>query len=423
MKPRKCAGVLHETLPNGLRVIVEPLKEFSSVSIGVWVLTGSRDEVEAQSGITHFIEHLAFKGTPGRDARQIALEIDSLGGSLNAFTGKEFTSFYARVLGEGLPQALSVLSDITLNSIFDQDDINRERDVILQEISMVDDTPDDFIHDLHCREFWSDHSLGRPILGTQGSLEVIARDDIVSFHNTYFLADRMIITAAGALDPEGFLRDVSGIFSHLDPCPISYTRFLPDETPGLCVQERPVEQVHFCVGYPGLKVGDERRYAMSLLNTVLGGGMSSRLFQKIREEYGLAYSVYSYHSAYQDTGMQTIYCGTSRDGFPKALQIVREETRDFIAQPVPESELATAKLQLKGNLLLGLESTGNRMNQLARNEIYFGRQISSEEIEEGINAVTAQEIRDLSSDLFRDDRMALTVIGPISEEEVREVRG
>ena len=201
MKPRKCAGVLHETLPNGLRVIVEPLKEFSSVSIGVWVLTGSRDEVEAQSGITHFIEHLAFKGTPGRDARQIALEIDSLGGSLNAFTGKEFTSFYARVLGEGLPQALSVLSDITLNSIFDQDDINRERDVILQEISMVDDTPDDFIHDLHCREFWSDHSLGRPILGTQGSLEVIARDDIVSFHNTYFLADRMIITGSNRVAP------------------------------------------------------------------------------------------------------------------------------------------------------------------------------------------------------------------------------
>jgi len=397
--------------------------EFSSVSLGVWALTGSRDEAAALSGITHFVEHLAFKGTPGRDARQIALEIDSLGGSLNAFTGKEFTSFYARILGENLSQALSVLSDITLNSLFDQDDMHKERDVILQEISMVDDTPDDCIHDLHCREFWSDYSLGMPILGTKESLETMVKDDIVSYHGAHFLADRMIVTAAGALDPKVFLEEVSGIFSNLAPSPNPFPRSLPKETPGLCVQERPVEQVHFCVGYPGLKVVDERRYAMSLLNTVLGGGMSSRLFQKIREEYGLAYSVYSYHSAYQDTGMQTVYCGTSRDGFPKALQIVREEIRDLITEPVPEKELATAKLQLKGNLLLGLESTGNRMNQLARNEIYYGRQVSAKEIEEGINAVTGEQIRDLSSDLFKEDQMALTVIGPISKEEVCEIRG
>ena len=423
MKPKQCADVHHDTLPNGLRVIVEPLKEFSSVSLGVWALTGSRDEAAALSGITHFIEHLAFKGTPERDARQIALEIDSLGGSLNAFTGKEFTSFYARVLGENLSQALSVLSDITLNSLFDQDDMHRERDVILQEISMVDDTPDDCIHDLHCREFWSDYSLGMPILGTKESLETMVKDDVVSYHGTHFLADRMIVTAAGALDPKVFLEEVSGIFSNLAPSPNPLPRSLPKETPALYVQERPVEQVHFCVGYPGLKVVDERRYAMSLLNTVLGGGMSSRLFQKIREEYGLAYSVYSYHSAYQDTGMQTVYCGTSRDGFPKALQIVREEIRDLITEPVPEKELATAKLQLKGNLLLGLESTGNRMNQLARNEIYYGRQVSAKEIEEGINAVTGEQIRDLSSDLFKEDQMALTVIGPISKEEVCEIRG
>jgi len=423
MNQKRESVIFEEKLPNGLKVIVEPLKEFSSVSIGVWVLVGSRDEVEVQSGITHLIEHLAFKGTPRRNARQIALEIDSMGGSLNAFTGKEFTSFYAKVLGESLPQALDVLSDITLNSLFSPVDISREKDVILQEINMVDDTPDDYIHDLHCREFWPGHSLGMPILGTQESLQGLSREEVISFHGNHFRADKILLTAAGSLDPETFFREISEAFSDLGECKNKLPRFQPREVPGLCVQERPVEQVHFCVGYPGLKYADERRYVMSLLNTVLGGGVSSRLFQKIREEYGLAYSVFSYHSAYQDTGMHTIYCGTSRDGFPQVLDIISEETKDLISRPIPEDELATAKLQLKGNLLLGLESTGNRMNQLARNEIFFGRQVGVGEIEEGIDAVTPGQIRDLSLEMFREDHMALTVIGPISEAEVREIRG
>lgn len=423
MKAERSAAISTKTLPNGLKIVVEPLSEFASVSVGVWVLAGSRDERSEQSGITHFIEHLAFKGTLNRNARQIALEIDSLGGSLNAFTGKEHTSFYARVLGESLPKAMDVLSDITLNCLFRQEDITREKDVILQEISMVEDTPDDVIHDLHCREFWSDNGLGMPILGTQESLTPINREEIASYHRDSFLANRIIITAAGALEPERFFEEVSRTFSDLPPSHDRVSRSLPVETPRIYVQERPVEQIHFCVGYSGLRVVDDRRYVMALLNTVLGGSMSSRLFQKIREEYGLAYSVYSYHSSYQDTGMQTIYCGTSREGFPKALEIIREEAGNLIAQPIPEDELSTAKLQLKGNLLLGLESTGNRMNQLARNEIYYGRQMSTREIEEGIDAVVPEQIQDLAADLFRDDGMALTVIGPISEEEVREIRG
>jgi predicted Zn-dependent peptidase len=423
MKERRREDVSSEKLPNGLRVIVEPLREFSSVSIGVWVLTGSRDEQDAQSGITHFIEHLAFKGTPDRDAKRIALEIDSLGGSLNAFTGKEFTSFYTRVLGESLPQAMDILSDIILNCLFDHDNIVKEKDVILQEISMVEDTPDDLIHDLHCSKFWSGHSLGMPILGTQESLVPLEREDIIAYHEEHFIADRIIVTAAGVLEPENFLAEVSKYFADLPANHAPVSRSLPHDTPGIYVQERPVEQVHFCVGYPGLRMADDRRYAMAVLNTVLGGGMSSRLFQKIREDYGLAYSVYSYHSTYQDTGMQTVYCGTSRDGFAKALQIIREESQSFAAGAVREDELNTAKLQLKGNLLLGLESTGNRMNQLARNEIYFGRQVSPKDIEDGIDAVTSEQIRMLASDLFMEDRMALTVIGPISEEEVREIRG
>lgn len=402
---------------------MEPLREFSSVSLGIWALVGSRDETAAQSGITHLIEHLAFKGTPRRDARKIALEIDSMGGSLNAFTGKEFTSFYARVLGESLPLAVDLLSDITLNSGFGGDDIEREREVILQEICMVDDTPDDVIHDLHCQEYWPDHSLGMPVLGTQESLRGLSREEVVSFHGAHFRADRMLVTAAGNLDPEELIRMLSEAFSGLERSRVPLSRTLPKDVPGLCVQQRPVEQVHFCIGYPGLKYADEQRYVMSLLNTVLGGGVSSRLFQKIREERGLAYSVFSYQSAHEDTGMHTIYCGTSREGFGEAMRLIGEETEDLMTRLIPEDELDTARLQLKGNLLLGLESTGNRMNQLARNAIFFGRQISTKEIEEGIDNVTAQQIRDLSLQTFQKDRTSLTVIGPISEDEVREIRG
>jgi len=423
MTSRSGTGVVKEILPNGLRVIIEPLREFSSVGMGIWVLAGSRDEEASQSGISHLIEHLTFKGTSRRTAKQIALETDSLGGSLNAFTSKEFTSFYARVLGENLSQSMDLLSDITLNSQFTAQELSKEKDVILQEISMVEDTPDDLIHDLHCQEFWADQSLGRPILGTPDSLMSLTRDQILDFHANSYRAGQMIITASGALEPDRFLREVEDAFGGLErgdqPVPLGPTR----ATPGVCVKYRPIEQVHTCIGCQGLAADDERRYVMYLLNTILGGGMSSRLFQKIREEYGLAYSVYSYHSAYQDTGVHTVYCGTSVDGFPKSMEIIREETQRLTAEKVLDVELATCKRQLKGNLLLGLESTSNRMNQLARNEIFSARHVTPEEIGEGIEAVTADDIRDLASILFQKDAFAVTVIGPVSEAEVHEIVG
>ncbi len=422
MTARSGAGVVKEILPNGLRVIIEPLREFSSVSMGLWILTGSRDEKIDQSGISHLIEHLAFKGTSRRTAKQIALEIDSFGGSLNAFTSKEFTSFYARVLGESLSQSLDVLTDITLNSVFAAQELSKEKDVILQEISMVEDTPDDLIHDLHCQEFWADQSLGRPILGTPDSLSLITRDHVLDFHANRYRAGQMILTASGALEADKFFSEVRDAFGDLEkgdqPIPRESTRV----TPGICVKNRPIEQVHCCIGHEGLAADDERRYVMYLLNSVLGGGMSSRLFQKIREEYGLAYSVYSYHSAYLDTGIHTVYCGTSEDGFPKTLEIIREETQRLTEEKVLDIELTTCKRQLKGNLLLGLESTGNRMNQLARNEIYSGRHVTPEEIGEGIEAVTADDIRELASILFQKDS-SVTVIGPVSEAEVHELVG
>jgi len=422
MTARSGAGVVKEILPNGLRVIIEPLREFSSVSMGLWILTGSRDEKIDQSGISHLIEHLAFKGTSRRTAKQIALEIDSFGGSLNAFTSKEFTSFYARVLGESLSQSLDVLTDITLNSVFAAQELSKEKDVILQEISMVEDTPDDLIHDLHCQEFWADQSLGRPILGTPDSLSLITRDHVLDFHANRYCAGQIILTASGALEADKFFSEVRDAFGDLEkgdqPIPRESTRV----TPGICVKNRPIEQVHCCIGHEGLAADDERRYVMYLLNSVLGGGMSSRLFQKIREEYGLAYSVFSYHSAYLDTGIHTVYCGTSEDGFPKTLEIIREETQRLTEEKVLDIELTTCKRQLKGNLLLGLESTGNRMNQLARNEIYSGRHVTPEEIGEGIEAVTADDIRELASILFQKDS-SVTVIGPVSEAEVHELVG
>lgn len=423
MTARSGAGVVKEILPNGLNVIIEPLREFSSVSMGVWVLAGSRDEEISHSGISHLIEHLAFKGTSRRSAKQIALEIDNLGGSLNAFTSKEFTSFYARVLGESLSQAVDMIADITLNSVFADQELSKEKDVILQEISMVEDTPDDLIHDLHCQSFWADQGLGRPILGTQSSLMSVGRNQILDFHSNRYCAGQMIITASGDLDPDTFLNEVQSAFGDLeegkDPVPRGSTRATPD----ICVKNRAVEQVHCCVGYEGLAADSERRYVMYLLNTILGGGMSSRLFQKIREEYGLAYSVYSYHSAFQDTGIHTVYCGTSVDGFPKTLEIIRQEIQRLADEKVSESELQTCKRQLKGNLLLGLESTSNRMNQLAKNEIYSGRHITPEEIGEGIEAVTSGDIRDLASTLFTGKNPAITVIGPVSEAEVHEIAG
>lgn len=423
MTARSGEGVVKEILPNGLRVIMEPLREFSSVSIGIWVLAGSRDEKISQSGISHLIEHLVFKGTSRRTAKQIALEIDSLGGSLNAFTSKEFTSFYARILGESLSQSLDVLADITLNSAFSENELSKEKDVILQEISMVEDTPDDLIHDLHCQEFWADQALGRPILGTHTSLNLVARDHVLDFHSSRYRAGQMIVTASGALEPENFMREIEGTFGALEAGEDSGERTLTRGTPGVCVKERPVEQLHCCVGYGGLSADDDRKYAMYLLNTLLGGGMSSRLFQRIREDQGLAYSVYSYHSAYEDTGLHTVYFGTSVEGFPAAFDITSEEIMKLVSEKVPEQELQTCKRQLKGNLLLGLESTAHRMNQLAKNEIYSGRHVTPEEISDGIESVSPGHIRDLAMALYGGKKPAVTVIGPVSEAQVHDVAG
>lgn len=423
MAARSSVGIIRETLPNGLRVIVEPLRDFSSVCVGLWVLTGSRDEDPGFAGVSHLIEHLSFKGTATRSAKQIALEIDSLGGTLNAFTGKELTSYYAKVLGDSLPQALDVLSDVTINSAFREEDIDRERDIILQEISMVEDAPEDFVHDLHSREFWSSNSLGQPILGTVSSLGSIDRESVLSHYNERYRAGSMILTAAGNIDPEGFIKELDRYFGSLNGGEAPEVRICPKATLGTSVLNRSLEQVHLCAGFEGLAVNDERRYGLFLLNAIFGGGMSSRLFQKIREEHSLAYSVFSYLSAYEDSGMLTVYCGTSDEGFPKTMELIKQEAERLAAEPVSENELAVAKRQLKGNLLLGQESTSNRMSQLARNEIFYGRQITPDQIAVDIEAVTREEILQIASSIIDLEKMAVTIIGPVSEDCLDEIRG
>ncbi len=416
-------SVVRHVLSNGLRVFVQRLSGFSSAAVGVFALTGSRDEAEGRGGASHFVEHLAFKGTTRRSARAIAEEIDLLGGTLNAFTSKEFTSFYARVLGESLPQAFDVISDIALHPLLAEEDIAREREVILQEISMVEDTPEDLVHDLLIEHFWPGHPLGRPIMGTAGSLGALDRPAIADFHSRSYRPAGLLVAAAGDLDPEGFLREVEDRFAGLAAGEPGPARTPPRSAPSLRLVRRELEQVHFCAAFEGIPLVSRSRYALHLLNTVLGGGMSSRLFQSIREERGLAYSVYSYHSSFADAGIETIYCGTSPDKFSQVMDLILLETSRLASERLSDEELSAAKTQLKGNLLLGMESTSNMMNHLARNEIYFGRQITPEEVAQGIMAVSAEEVRDLAAGLLDRRHLAVTVIGPLEEGALDGLRG
>ncbi len=407
--------VVRRVLANGLRVLVQPLSGFTSAAVGIFILSGSRDEDPAAAGVSHFIEHLAFKGTPRRSARAIAEETDRLGGTLNAVTGKEYTSYYARVLGESLPQALDLLADLVRNPLFAEEDLGKEREVILQEISMVEDTPEDLVHDLLMERVWPGHSLGRPIMGTADTLRGLDRPAVSSFHGARYRPGSMLVAAAGRVDPDAFIAEVERHFGNMAPVPEAPPRLTPRTVPNLSLTRRDLEQVHLCAAFDSLRVDDERRYVLHLLNTVLGGGMSSRLFQSVREERGLAYSVYSYTSAFSDSGLLTIYCGTSPERFREVLDLCLQESERMGREEMSAQELASAKMQLKGNLLLGLESTSNLMNHSVRNEVHFGRQVSPDEMAAGIEAVTASQVRELAAGLLRRESLAVTVIGPLTE--------
>jgi predicted Zn-dependent peptidase len=402
-------------LDNGIRVITENIPYAHSVSIGIWVTTGSRHERLEINGVAHFIEHLLFKGTAKRTALDIAREIDSVGGVLNAFTGREYVCYYAKILSEYLPKAVDLLSDIFLNSIFDPDEIEKERKVILQEIWMLKDTPDNYIHDLFYQNFWKSHPLGMSILGSEESVESLTRDIIMASRNDRFRAEDIIITAAGKVEHNELLILLNGLFSDVPHGSFNGASHIPFYEKKVEVVDKDLEQIHLCLGTKALPQNHPSRYESYILNTVLGGSMSSRLFQEIRENQGLAYSIYSYITSHSDAGSMVIYAGTSHEKMLEVIEITLSEIRKLKTEQVLAQELVLAKEHLKGNLLLSLESCDNLMTRLAKNEIYFGRHATIEEITSGIEKVTSESLMDLSNELFVDNCFTLQIIGKSSD--------
>src|SRR5229473_4497377 len=409
---KEVRNIRRQKLPNGLTVITEQMQHIRSASIGIWLQTGSRDEDAEWNGISHFIEHMVFKGTKHRTAEEIARQVDSIGGNMDAFTAKECICFNVKVLDEHVPIALDILSDLVLNPVFDAADITRERGVILEEIKMDEDNPDYLVHEIFTQNFWKDHPLGKPILGTKETVRSFEQEKLFNFYRQRFSPNNMIISAAGNLNHHAFVQLIKERFSGLDRVPNGFHLPAPTVTPRVITRnKKSLEQVQLCLGVPSHPISDEKRYVSYVLNTVLGGGMSSRLFQKIREEQGLVYSIYSDLNPYRDTGCLSVYAGTSTEAIPKVVDSVLTEFREMKGELIPEEELRRAKDQLKGSLMLSLESSTSRMSNLARQEMYFERFFSLDETIEQIEMVTADEIAEMSQQLFQPERVAVTVLG------------
>lgn len=402
-------------LPNGLVVITETMQNVRSVSVGIWVRNGSRREVRSENGLAHFLEHMVFKGTERRSAEDIAREMDSVGGMLDAFTSKEQICFNAKVLDEHLPIAFDVLADLVLRPKLDNADVKKERQVVLEEIKMDLDNPEYLLHDLFTRGFWPDHSLGRPILGTPETVRNFDRDALLKRFQNWFAPDHIVVTAAGNITHQEVLSLVEKEFGHLKPLLTKEEDPVPTTAAPIHLEsKRDLEQVHLCVGVPSLPIAHERRFGIAVLNNLLGGGMSSRLFQNIREKQGLAYAVFSELTPYSDTGMLSVYAGTAKETIGQVLDLTIAEFRSMKESPVTEEELLRAKNHLKGSLMLSLESTSSRMSNLARQELYFHRFSSLDEILSSIEAVTREEVQALAQEFFQPQRIATTVLGPIN---------
>jgi predicted Zn-dependent peptidase len=408
-------NVKRTVLPNGLTIITEQMPHIRSVSIGIWVKTGSRHEDPEANGITHFLEHMVFKGTRNRSAEDIARQIDSIGGNMDAFTAKECICFNVKVLDEHMPLALEVLSDLVLNPVFDQKEIARERGVILEEIKMDEDNPDYLVHEIFTQSFWKDHPLGKPILGTKDTVRRFEQPLVFDYWSRRFYPGNLIICAAGHVDHDRFTELVAQRFQSLPETHNGFHEAPPKVRSRIIMRnKKSLEQVQICLGVPSHSIAHEQRFASYILNTLLGGGMSSRLFQKVRERLGLSYAIYSELSPYRDTGCLSVYAGTSRENAPKLVRSVVNEFRGLKAQQVADDELRRAKDQLKGSLLLSLESSTARMSNLARQEMYFSHFIDFDEIIQRVEAVTADDLITLANTYFHGDSIALTVLGNLN---------
>jgi predicted Zn-dependent peptidase len=406
--------VQKEVLSNGLVVITEPMDYFHSVSVGIWLRTGSRRESSEINGVSHFIEHMVFKGTRRRTAQDIAREVDRVGGMLDAFTSKEMVCFNTRVLAEHLPKAFDVLADMVLEPSFADEDIEREKSVVLEEIRMTQDNPEDLVHELFTQNFWNPHALGKPILGTPETVSAFTRDTLDDWFSKCYASNNLVITAAGQLTHQQLLDLVTERFSKLSPLRDGSPEPVPQAAPHVTLRTKhELEQVHICIGVPALPLVDRRRFAASILNNALGGGMSSRLFQNIRERQGLAYAIFSELNSYRDAGMLSVYAGTSLETAEQLIQCVLEEFRQIKEHPLDEEELRRAKDHLKGATLLALEGTGSRMHSLARYHIYFDRHFTAEELIALLESVSAEDVQQIAQEFFQPGRLAASVVGAL----------
>ncbi len=402
-------------LPSGLIVLTERMEHLRSVAMGVWIKSGSRCESAEINGISHFVEHMVFKGTRSRSSLGIAREMDSIGGNLDAFTGKETICFNVKSLADHVPIALDVLADLVLNPVFASPEIERERGVILEEIKIDEDNPDVLVHELFTQNFWKDHPLGKPILGTTKTVGRLDQQKLIDYHTGSFRGGNMVFSAAGNLEHDQFVEAVTQKFTGLPPGEAVHEMQAPLASARILLQnKKSLEQVQLCMGVPAPPITDDNRYATLILNTVLGGGMSSRLFQTIREERGMAYAIYSDLSPYSDTGSLCVYAGTSANKALECIDLILAEFRNLKEVLLSDEELTRAKDQLKGNILMGLESSNSRMANLARQEMYFHQFFTAEEVILRVEAVTAEQIQAMAQRLFVSDRIAVTLLGRLT---------
>lgn len=400
------------TCSNGLRMVLEEIPNVRSVTIGVWVLSGSRNENEQNNGISHFIEHMFFKGTKTRSARDIAESFDSIGGQVNAFTSKEYTCYYAKVLDTHAHTALDILADMFFHSTFDQEEMDREKKVVLEEINMYEDTPDDIVHDVLSKATYGNHPLGYPILGTAETLKSFTPQALRDYMDKQYKPENVVISIAGNVD-ESFFKDVEAYFGSYTSSQESDSYETPIFLPEHIHRYKDTEQAHLCLGYDGLAVDNEAIYSLIVFNNVLGGSMSSRLFQEVREQRGLAYSVFSFHSSHLDNGLLTIYGGTGKDQLPVLQETIERTIQDFTNSGLTEKELLNSKEQLKGNIMLSLESTNSRMSRNGKNELLLKRHRSLDEMVTQIDAVTHESVNSVIDNVFKNGQSS-AIISPES---------
>lgn len=400
-----------DTLSNGIRVVTEELSFVHSVSMGIWVGTGSRYEDNTNHGISHFLEHMLFKGTKNRSAKQIAESLEIVGGQINAFTAKELTCYYAKVLNDHFDLAADVLADMFLNSLFQTEDMEKERNVILEEIKMYEDAPDELVHDVYSKTMWKIDPLGQSIIGTSDSVGKLSREQLISYYRSTYVPQNIVIAVAGNIKRETVLNKLETLFSNLSG-EIPKTNLLtPQSFSQNAFVSKEIEQMHLCLGFPGLPSQDDGIYPLTVLNHVLGGGLSSRLFQEVREDRGLTYTIYSYHSGYSNAGLFGIYAGTSAQNTEEVVQVVLKEINNIKNNGITKEELENTKEHIKGTILLSLENSSNWMNRLGKSEISYGRIITPEEVVEKVMRVTQDDIVDIALKIFDWESLSFAAVG------------